>query len=124
MPPRSSKELKEIRQKLRRSMTIAEKKLWYRINRKQLDGFKFRRQHPFAKRFILDFYCPETGLSIEVDGGVHKLQRQRDEARQEMVEASGIKMIRFKNEEVLNNIDDVIERIRKELHKAGGCEEQ
>ena len=96
-------------------MTPAEKKLWYRINRRQLDGFKFRRQHPFAKRFILDFYCPEAGLAVEVDGGIHDHQVEHDRARQSELEASGIRVLRFKNEEIERRMDDVIASILWEL---------
>ena len=116
MPPlRSSEELKKIRQDLRRNMTPAEKKLWYRIRRRQLEGFKFRRQHPFAKRFILDFYCPEAGLAIEVDGGVHDYQTEHDRIRQSEIEASGVDVLRFRNEEIENSMDTVIDRIQRKL---------
>ncbi len=114
---RSSKELKQIRQDLRKNMTQAEKKLWYRINRKQIGGFKFRRQHPFRKRFILDFYCPKVGLAIEVDGCIHESQKEHDEIRQSEIEATGVKIIRFKNMEIENNIDKVVKIILIELRK-------
>ena len=116
---RSSQELKKIRQDLRRNMTPAERKMWYRINRRQLDGFKFRRQHPFAQRFILDFYCPEAGLAIEFDGGIHDYQIEHDRIRQSEIEASGVDVLRFKNEEIEHRIDAVITRILQELRGKG-----
>ena len=112
---RSSHELKMYRQSLRKNMTPEEKKLWYRLNRRQVDGFRFRRQHPIASRFILDFYCPEAGIGIEVDGSIHNFQKDQDRNRQKVIESMGIRLLRFTNEEIEDNIEEVINTIRKEL---------
>ena len=96
---------------LRKNETLAEKCLWEKLNNKQL-GYKFRRQHP-TWIFIADFYCHQLKLVIEVEGGIHRLQGQReyDIGREEEMEQFGICMIRFTNEEVLGNIEKVIEKI-------------
>ena len=112
---RSSLELKTRRQALRKNMTSTEKKLWYRINRRQIAGFKFRRQHPIAKRFIIDFYCPEAGIGIEVDGSVHHFQKNQDQNRQQVIESMGINVLRFTNDDVENSIEEVINAISREL---------
>ena len=101
---------------LRKNMTPAEKLLWEKLRNNQLDGFYFRRQHPI-KFFIADFYCAKADLIVELDGGIHLNTdvHEHDINRTAELENLGIKVIRFTNEEVFNNIDDVIERIRKEL---------
>ena len=98
---------------LRKSETAAEKHLWEKLNKKQL-GYKFRRQHPIWI-FIADFYCHQLKLVIEVDGGIHLSsdQTEYDIAREEEIEQFDIRVIRFTNEQVLDNIDAVIEEIRK-----------
>ena len=101
---------------LRNNMTKAEKLLWERLSRKQLRGFKFRRQHPVAD-FICDFYCHAAKLVIELDGEIHnnKEQKDYDEARTEELEEFGIKVIRFDNEEILKDIDKVLGIIERYL---------
>ena len=99
--------------KHRKSPTEAEVVLWKYLRAKQL-GFKFRRQHP-VDRFIPDFICIEKSLIIEVDGGIHLQQKEQDEARTEILNERGFKVIRFKNEEVLCDIERVISKIKEEL---------
>jgi len=101
---------------LRNNMTKAEKLLWERLNRKQLRGFKFRRQHPIAD-FITDFYCHAKKLVIELDGEIHNTSEQKeyDQERTNQLEEFGIKVIRFSNEEILNDIDKVFEIIKRYL---------
>ncbi len=91
--------------------------LWEYIRSEQL-WFKFNRQH-IVGDYIVDFICLEKGLVIEVDGGYHSEyeQMQRDECRTEHLEDMGLKVIRFSNEEVLNNIEGVLDNIRKELYR-------
>ncbi|MBU0502073.1 MAG: endonuclease domain-containing protein [Candidatus Margulisbacteria bacterium] len=96
---------------LRREQTKAEKLLWGYLNNRGVGGAKFRRQHP-VNRFILDFYCPAKKLAIEIDGGIHDIQKEYDFARQQTLEAKGIRFIRFKNEEVLDALDSVIKKIK------------
>ena len=99
---------------LRQSATKAEKILWEYLRNRNLDGLKFRRQHPIDK-FIADFYCHEKKLVVELDGAVHdeKMNVQYDEARTYELKGSGIKVIRFRNSEVENNILFVLNEIRK-----------
>jgi very-short-patch-repair endonuclease len=85
--------------------------LWQRLRRDQLDGLHFRRQHPIG-RFVLDFYCPAARLVVELDGGVHVTRRQRDAERTEMLRAGGYWVLRFRNEEVIDNVESVLNRIR------------
>ena len=101
---------------LRKNMTPAEKLLWQRLRNYQLDGFYFRRQHPI-KYFIADFYCAKADLIVEVDGGVHNNpdNKEWDINRTAELEKSGITVIRFTNEEVLNDIGGVIQKIRQQL---------
>ncbi|MBO4660335.1 MAG: glutamate-5-semialdehyde dehydrogenase [Prevotella sp.] len=103
---------KEYRQLLRRDMTIAERILWKRLRNKQLGGLRFRRQHGFGD-YVMDFYCPVLKLCIEIDGDIHQLSdvRLKDEIRTKFLEDNGIRVLRFSNEEVYNNIDEVLNRI-------------
>jgi very-short-patch-repair endonuclease len=98
---------------LRKNMTPAESVLWNHLRRKALDGYRFRRQHP-AGRFILDFYCHPLRLAIELDGSVHHLpeQAEYDVGRTAELERLGITVLRFRNEEILQNIDFVIDTIQ------------
>jgi very-short-patch-repair endonuclease len=99
---------------LRRSATIAEIRLWSRLRRKQLEGFRFRRQHPLGS-YIVDFFCPETRLIIEVDGGQHGEENAHDAARTEWLEASGYRVVRFWNNDVLSNTEGVLVAILEAL---------
>jgi very-short-patch-repair endonuclease len=98
---------------LRQSSTKAEKILWEYLRNRKLDGLKFRRQHPIDK-FIADFYCHEKKLVVELDGDVHddKMNAQYDEARTYELKGSGIKVIRFRNNEVENDIVTVLRKIK------------
>jgi len=80
---------------LRHDMTKAEALLWGYLRDRNLMGVKFRRQHPL-KGFIIDFYCPEYKIGVEVDGGIHDDRVQYDRERQMQIEATGIKVIRLK----------------------------
>jgi len=96
----------------RKQMTPAEKKLWRVIRGKAL-GVKFRRQHP-VKWFIADFYCHEARLIVEVDGGYHDEEDQQayDLGKSRELEELGIQVIRFRNEEVEEDLEGVVERIK------------
>ncbi|MEZ0607639.1 endonuclease domain-containing protein [Fibrella sp. WM1] len=96
--------LKEARKALRNGATKAEQRFWQYTKGSQLAGRKFRRQHSVG-HFILDFYCPSERLAIELDGGIH-LQpavRDYDLERQDAIEALGIRVLRFSNDDVLHN---------------------
>ena len=99
---------------LRRGMTDAERKLWSVIREKQLNGFRFRRQHPIG-RYVVDFACPETGLVVELDGGQHQDQVAYDEQRVAFIENRGWRVLRFWNNEVLGNLDGVLTVIAETL---------
>ncbi|OQX80219.1 MAG: hypothetical protein B6D64_03465 [Bacteroidetes bacterium 4484_276] len=103
---------------LRKRMTEAEELLWSNLRDKKLDGLKFRRQHPIW-RFIADFYCHKAKLVIELDGGIHQEieTKERDINRTAEIERFDIKVIRFTNEEVLENIEEVLFKIKEECGK-------
>ena len=111
-------ELLKIAGELRDSMTPAEKVLWEKLRNRQVKGFRFRRQHPL-KDFVVDFFCYEAMLVIEVDGSVHNeaSQKERDEQRTIILKRLGIKEIRFTNHEVTYQTEQVIKRIESELSK-------
>ncbi|UTZ25892.1 endonuclease domain-containing protein [Vibrio campbellii] len=102
---------KQIRSQLRTNMPKPEEVLWQKIRRKQL-GVKFRRQHGIG-RYIVDFYCAELSLVIEIDGDSHFSTegKEKDTKRDAFIEALGIKVLRFTNEEVMKQTESVLERI-------------
>ena len=96
---------------LRKNMTLAEQKLWSRLNKNQL-GVRFKAQHPIDI-FIVDFFCFKYKLIVEVDGEIHLSQKELDEGRTAELERFGLRIIRFTNEEVLTDIVRVVEEIKK-----------
>lgn len=104
--------LLEAARSLRKNMTDAETLLWQCLRRKQLGGFRFRRQHPL-ERFVLDFYCCEANLAVELDGGQHNEpeMRARDAERTLFLHQRGIHVIRFWNTEVMDNLEGVLQTI-------------
>jgi len=102
--------LKPIAREMRSKPTEAEKALWLRLRSRQLKGMKFRRQHNI-ERFIVDFYCRDAKLVIEVDGPIHQYQAAEDAIRQEFLEFQKLKVLRFPNDVVLNDINEVIKQI-------------
>jgi very-short-patch-repair endonuclease len=103
---------KKRRQYLRKNMTKGEKLLWARLRRSRLMGLKFRRQCGIGM-YIIDFYCPELKLAIEIDGDVHgyEIRRIHDVDREKSLQKLGIKVLRFTNEEVIESINAVLEHI-------------
>ena len=91
---------KDKARELRRNPTEAERLLWKHIRRRQLGGYRFRRQHPLG-RYIVDFFCFEQRLVIEIDGGRHSERGIYDSRRTEWLEANGCKVMRFWNNQVL-----------------------
>ena len=100
----------ELAKSLRNAMTYHESLLWEKIKGKQICGVRFRRQHPIYF-YIVDFYCHEAMLVIEVDGEIHYDRIDHDDGRSAEMEKFGIKVIRFTNLEVENNIEKVIKNI-------------
>jgi cyclase len=107
----ASKLIFENAKALRKNMTDAENILWGYLKAKP-NGFKFRRQHPLGI-YIADFYCHKLKLVIELDGSIHDNDdvKLNDEIRQKLIEEDGITVVRFKNEEVMNNIQNVLKII-------------
>ena len=106
------KQLKALSQHLRKKMTDAENMLWLKLRRKQLKGYPFYRQKIIGK-YIVDFYCPKANLVIELDGGQHYSEagQAKDRARNDVLGELGIKVLRFSDRDVFENIDGVVERI-------------
>jgi len=114
--------IKQTVRNLRKNQTEAEKILWSQLRNRKLNNQKFLRQHPIffeingQKRFfVADFYCSKKRLVIEVDGKIHLRQKDYDEIRTEIINFLGIKVIRFQNEEIQNNLTGVIEQIQQHL---------
>ena len=103
---------------LRRNETIAEKLLWEKLRNNQLGGLKFRRQHPVNIQ-IADFYCHKFKLIIELDGDYHnqKEKKQKDEVRTEVLRLNDLKIIRFKNEELEQDINQVLTTIKNKIEQ-------
>jgi len=102
--------LEEQAIRMRRAPTMAEELLWQRLRAGKVEGLKFRRQHAVGK-FIVDFYCVTAGLVVEVDGPIHEHQRHRDAERQTYLEAIGLTVLRFSNDEVISNVEEVVAAI-------------
>ncbi len=95
---------------MRDNMTLSEELLWERLRNRKLNGLKFRRQHAVG-RFVLDFYCAELKLCIEVDGGIHKLSPERDTERSQVLAQHGIQVLRITNSDVNHHLDSVLQKI-------------
>ena len=103
----------EKARELRENMTPSEKKIWERLKSSQL-GVRFKAQHPI-ERFIVDFYCHTFRIVIEIDGHIHEDQQEYDLGRTAELEKYDIKVIRFTNEEVNEDIENVINAIKSHL---------
>ena len=105
-----SSNLRQHARRLRRHHTDVERKLWERLRARQVLGFKFRRQHPIGD-FIVDFCCVEKKLVIELDGSQHAWDVEADSKRSRALVAKGYRVLRFWNNELIENMDGVMERI-------------
>ena len=105
---------KEKRRFLRNNLPNAEVMIWSRLKGRQLLGYKFRRQYS-VDRYVVDFYCPELKLAVEIDGDSHFQNSavDSDRHRQAFIESFGIRFLRFTNEDVIKNLDGVIEAVRR-----------
>ena len=101
---------------MRKEPTLAEQKLWQHIRGKRILGHKFRRQHALD-RFIVDFYCSEARLIVEVDGPTHEYTPEEDAIRQKFLEEMGNRVIRFTNVEVLKQMEAVLDEIARVLQE-------
>ena len=102
----ASKAIRKQANELRKEMPTAEVKLWSILHNRQLGDFKFRRQHPIGS-FIVDFYCPEANLVIEIDGPSHADQTDKDLMRTQWLEEQGLQVLRITNHDVYRNINAV-----------------
>ena len=107
---------KQKRQFLRTHMPKAEIILWSRLRRKQVEGYKFRRQYSVGS-YVIDFYSPQLKLAIEIDGETHfgETAEGYDRNRQEYIEHFGIQFLRFTNKNVYHNLNGVLQKIRDEI---------
>jgi len=106
--------LTPIARRLRRGATEVEARLWQRLRGRQIEGAKVRRQVPIG-RYVVDFACPEARLVIELDGGQHALNTERDKDRTQIIEAHGYTVLRFWNSDVIENLEGVLEEIRNAI---------
>lgn len=103
-------EIEQAAKRLRQNLTPAEARLWSAIRNKQLARLRFRCQHPVGN-FILDFYCPAHKLVIEIDGAIHNSQVEYDGERTSKLAEYGYTVLRFSNEQVVNNLPQVLAEI-------------
>ncbi len=106
---------KNIRRHLRNNATRTERWLWFYLRNRQVDNLKFRRQYGI-RQYIVDFYCPEVGLAIEIDGEPHERfanQQRHDQERQRRLEALGVRLLRFSPGDVLENIEGILGKITR-----------
>jgi very-short-patch-repair endonuclease len=102
--------LKPLARKLRQDMTLSEVLLWNELNGKKMHGFDFDRQRPIDN-FIVDFYCKELNLAIEIDGDSHDYKFEEDLKRQQKLESLGVHFLRFLDIDVKKDIDNVLSEI-------------
>ena len=110
---------KKLCRSLRKYATDSEKVLWEALRNRQLADTKFRRQY-YISGYVLDFYCPKWKLAVEVDGNIHERDfvKEPDKARTSVLKEKGIKVIRFKNSDVLNHLEDVVDSIAGYIKKS------
>ena len=104
IPPELRRRLIERAREFRRDPTRSEGILWQALRRRKLDGRKFRRQHPIGP-LIVDFYCAEERLVVEVDGPIHRGQHVADRERHQLIEAAGLRVVRIRSEELEKRIE-------------------
>jgi very-short-patch-repair endonuclease len=116
MPIHNIKPLKPIRKSLRKSLTPAEAILWKNLQHSKLEGMKFRRQHSIGS-YVVDFYCPECRLAIELDGEGHfnSIKSEYDAQRTAYLNSLNVHVLRFENKTVFDNPQGVLDTIRRNL---------
>ena len=123
MPYKKHLSSKSKSRHLRKRATPVETILWEEIRNRKLGGLKFRRQHPVL-RYILDFYCAEKNIGIELDGSIHDTQEEYDKLRDQVILEKGIQILRISNQEILEDIEKVKSKILISItqisnHKSG-----
>ena len=115
---RYNPKLKELARKLRKNMTLAEVLLWNQLKQKKMLGFDFDRQRPIDE-YIVDFYCKELMLAIEIDGASHNFEDSdvRDMERQDRLENLGVRVLRFTDGDVKQNLEGVLRGVRNWIDK-------
>ena len=108
--PAVQRRMLEIAKDFRKQPQPSEAVLWNVLRARQLRGFKFRRQQPIGS-FVVDFYCDEAGLIVEVDGPIHEHQRDADRQRQELLESLGLRVLRIQADAIISDIDTVLARL-------------
>ena len=105
-----------LKRRLRSNQTRAEQLLWTKFRSNQIHGLKFRRQHGIGS-YIVDFFCPERSLVIEIDGDVHAIEAQqtKDLERENYLRSLGLQVLRYTNDEVINNLDGVLEDLIQQI---------
>jgi adenine-specific DNA methylase/very-short-patch-repair endonuclease len=111
VPPAIQKKMQEVARQLRRESTRSEAILWEVLRNRKLEGRKFRRQHPIGT-FVVDFFCKEEALIVEVDGPIHEHQKDLDRQRQELLESLGLRFVRLSSHLVETNLPLALEQIR------------
>lgn len=107
--------VRAVSRDMRRNPTSSEDRLWQALRDRRLDGLKFRRQHSIGS-FVVDFYCFEARLAVEVDGPIHRLSAEADTGREEILRARGVRMIRFTNAQVAGDLDGVLAALAAAVH--------
>jgi very-short-patch-repair endonuclease len=107
----------DFAKRLRRTQTNAERVLWFRLRDRRLAGWKFKRQVPID-RFVVDFVCPEAKLIVELDGGQHDKNQEKDAERTRALEEMGYFVLRFWNNDVMRNTDGVVEEILRTIPRS------
>ncbi|MCB0755690.1 MAG: endonuclease domain-containing protein [Flavobacteriales bacterium] len=123
MPLSSQKKIVDLCRELRKNSTQAERLMWKNLRNRRISGKKFSRQFPIVYSsinglhyfFVADFYCHEKKLVIEVDGIVHDFQEDYDRGRTYIINEMGIRVLRFSNQEVSENMSSVLKEIRNAL---------
>jgi very-short-patch-repair endonuclease len=109
-----TKNFTNIARNLRKQATKAETLLWGKLKMRQMQGFKFRRQQPIGS-YIVDFVIFEKKLVIELDGGQHAMEREKDEKRDAWLKEQGYEVLRFWDNQIFENLDGVLEVIKNKL---------
>ncbi|MCP5463892.1 MAG: endonuclease domain-containing protein [Deltaproteobacteria bacterium] len=106
-----------FRKFLRKNATLAENKIWLELKNRKFKNLKFRRQHGIGP-YIVDFYCAEKKLVIEIDGDVHAIEKQveKDKSREKYLREQGLRVVRYFNNDIYSNLENVLEDLNKKTN--------